>query len=337
MAPNAPDPQASTHPVLDAVLRQQLLVRREKLRTALSGTPGPEPLVRLLQELDAALERMEAGTYGLCETCHEGIESERLLADPLCRNCLDHLSAAEQRTLERDLDLAFQIQTGLLPRPGHAAAGWTMAYHYEPAGPVSGDYCDLIGLEDGSGLFLLGDVTGKGVAASLLMAHLHATFRSLTHTTHRVDELVTRANRIFCEGTPTSHFATLVCGWLGRDGAVEICNAGHPYPLHVQEGRVSRIESTGLPLGLFCDGAYTSRRLTLAPGDSLVLYSDGLSESLNESSEEYGIDRLAAWLPGRRALAAPALVEGLLAEAGRFRARAPRTDDLTVMVLRREA
>lgn len=337
MEPNAPDPHSSANPVRDAVLQKQLLIRRERLRAALPTAPRSEPLVKLLQDLDAALERMEAGTYGLCETCHEGIEDERLLADPLSRNCLDHLSAAEQRTLERDLDLAFQIQSGLLPKPGRAASGWTMAYHYEPVGPVSGDYCDLIALEDGSGLFLLGDVTGKGVAASLLMAHLHATFRSLTHSTRSVGDLVTRANRIFCEGIPISHFATLVCGWLGPRGEVEICNAGHCYPLHVQDGHVSRIESTGLPLGLFCDGEYASHRVTLTPGDSLIIYSDGLSEALNRDGEEYGVDRLAAWLPGRRTLSAPELVAGLLADVGSFRSSAPRTDDLTVMVIRREA
>jgi len=336
MAPDHPDPRMSLHPIRDAALQKQLLNRRERLRAALPGVAPPEPLVKLLQELDAALERMDAGTYGLCETCHEGIESERLLADPLSRNCLDHLSAAEQRTLERDLDLAFQIQSGLLPKPGRAASGWTMAYHYEAVGPVSGDYCDLITLEDGSGLFLLGDVAGKGVAASLLMTHLHATFRSLTHTTRRVGELVARANRIFCEGIPASHFATLVCGSLGRDGQVEICNAGHPYPLHLQDGHVSRIESTGLPLGLFCDGEYTSHRVTLAPGDSLIVYSDGLSESLNVNGEEYGVERLSAWLPGRRALSPPEVVAALLQDVGDFRSGAPRTDDLTVMVLQRE-
>jgi sigma-B regulation protein RsbU (phosphoserine phosphatase) len=319
------------------MLQRQLLTRREKLRAALPGVARPEPLVQLLQQLDAALERMEAGTYGICDTCHDTIETERLLADPLCRNCLDHLSAAEQRSLERDLDLAYQIQSGLLPKPGRAAQGWTMAYHYEPVGPVSGDYCDLITLDDGTGLFLLGDVTGKGVAASLLMAHLHATFRSLTHAPLRVDELVSRANRVFCEGIPASHFATLVCGRLGRDGEIEICNAGHCYPLHVQDGHVTLVESTGLPLGLFCDGEYASRRVTLSPGDSLVVYSDGLSEALNRAGEEYGVDRLAASLPARRGLAAPEVLAALLQDVGTFRAGAARTDDLTVMVIRREA
>src|SRR5262249_28374201 len=147
-------------PIRDQAVRGQLLWRRERITQALSGRPSPS-LEHLLGDIDAALERLREGTFGLCETCHDPIEHDRIVADPLCRNCLDHLSAPERRALEHDLDLASQIQRGLLPKTPLASATWDMAFAYEPAGAVSGDYCDLIPAEEGGGLFMLGDVTGK--------------------------------------------------------------------------------------------------------------------------------------------------------------------------------
>jgi sigma-B regulation protein RsbU (phosphoserine phosphatase) len=106
--------QHPLNPIRDAALRQQLLARRKRLEDLLPQVP-PQRFQHVLAELDAALERMEAGTFGVCETCHDSIENDRLLVDPLTRNCLDHLSLAERRALERDLDLALEVQKGLLP------------------------------------------------------------------------------------------------------------------------------------------------------------------------------------------------------------------------------
>src|SRR5271154_6412720 len=94
----------AANPVRDAVLRQQLLSRRERLNSALAAAEPANRLVSLLKDIDAALERMDIGRFGICDTCHESIESDRLLLDPLARNCMDHLSPTEQRALEMDLD-----------------------------------------------------------------------------------------------------------------------------------------------------------------------------------------------------------------------------------------
>jgi sigma-B regulation protein RsbU (phosphoserine phosphatase) len=322
--------------VRDAALRKQLETRRQRLRAAADGRPRTDRLLELLREIDGALERMDAGTFGVCDTCHEDIESDRMLADPLARNCIDHLSPAEQRALGRDLDLAFQVQRGLLPPPGAAPAGWSVAYHYEPAGPVSGDYCDLIPGEPAA-LFAVGDVSGKGVAASMLMAQLHAIFRSLAPGARGVTDLLGKANRIFGEGAASAHFATLVCGRLGGDGAVEVCNAGHCYPLHVRGNAVAAVESTDFPLGLFPDAEYRSRGLRLERGDCLVLYTDGLSEAVDRGGGRYGTRRLADLLSHLGARAPKELLTATLADLDTFRSGAPRADDLTVMVLRREA
>jgi sigma-B regulation protein RsbU (phosphoserine phosphatase) len=322
--------------VRDAVLRDQLLVRRRKLEAAAQGAANAHRLVQLLQEVDAALQRMQDGTFGICETCHEPVENDRLLADSLVRNCIDHLSPAEQHALERDLDLAFQVQRGLLPGAAPVLDGWEVAYSYEPAGPVSGDYCDVIDLGKGTGLFLVGDVTGKGVAASMLVAHLHAIFRSLAPAARSVTELVGKANRVFCQGTVASYFATLVCGHFNGDGEVEVCNAGHCYPLHAGHGGMTRVESTGLPLGLFAEGEYGSHKLRLARGDSLVLYTDGLSESCDGGGQQYGSGRLTSLLERHGALAPREVVAAILEDVNGFRSARANRDDLTVMVVRRK-
>src|SRR5438552_692848 len=109
---------------------------------------------------------MDAGSFGICEHSHESIETDRLIADPLMRFCLDHLNGQQRNALEQDLQLAAQIQRGLLPRPDLFRDGWQVSYHYEPAGVVSGDYCDVVEAGDGDIYFMLGDVSGKGVAAS---------------------------------------------------------------------------------------------------------------------------------------------------------------------------
>ena len=321
----------------DAALHTQLLDRRDRLKRSIPQVQNNDEIVSLLHEVDAALERMDKGTFGICETCHDPIENERLLVDPLCRNCLDHLSAKERRAFERDLDLAYEVQRGLLPKPDLAIEGWQVAYHYHPAGSVSGDYCDIIvpESEPGSFYFLIGDVTGKGVAASLLMSHLHAIFRSLITAHLPVHELVRRANRIFCEGTLSTHFATLICGKADARGEVELCNAGHCLPLHIRKEGVRSLPSNGLPLGMVCEGSYNSASVRLSPSESLMLYTDGLSESRDAGGKQYGDERLIPLAHQHGALTPAPLIRTFLDDLRAFRPGTEQTDDLTLMVVRR--
>jgi len=323
--------------VTENIVRSQLTQRRERLETAQRrGQGGPE-FARLLAEVDAALARVGDGTYGLCEVCHDPVEQDRLMADPLVRFCLDHLSEAEQRALEQDLQVAGRIQRGLLPERDAVHGGWEFHYRYEPAGPVSGDYCDLVRPQGdgGDAFFLLGDVSGKGVPAALLMAHLHATFRSLVAAEFSVGQLVERANRVFRESTLSPYFATLVVGRAAPSGELEICNAGHWPPLVVSDGRVTAVEPTGLPIGTFYSTTYTSRKLTLRRGDALVLYTDGISEARNAGGVEYGSERIAKVLSTGGQRQAREIAEACMGDLASHMAGAPRADDLTLMVVRR--
>lgn len=329
-------------PLLDDRMRTDLIDRRARLARAVTHEPAARDYQALLAEVDAALERMDVGTFGLCETCHDPIEAERLAADPLLRRCVDHLTASERRVLDQDLELAARIQLGLLPPRDVSALGWDIAYHFEPYGYVGGDYCDVVRPDPGADslFFLLGDVSGKGVAASLLMSNLHATIRSLTGAGVAVEDLMTRANRLFCQHTLETHYATLVGGRATASGDVEIASAGHWPVAHVHRDRTLLIESTGLALGMFCSAEYTQRRMRLEPGEFLVLYTDGLTEARNRADEEYGTDRLAALLTELARQPNPTardLTSACLRDLTAFRAGAPPNDDLTIMVVRRTA
>lgn len=313
------------------LLRDQLLIRRQKLEGAAARSQTAN-LVLLLEEVDKALERIEAGSYGLCIECNGTVEAGRLLADPLTRICLDCLKPAEQRALEQDLELAARIQAGLLPAQDLSAAGWRASYHYEPAGLVSGDYCDL--LYDGKHLyFMVGDVSGKGVAASMLMANLHAMFRALVPTGLPLPQLVERANRIFSASTLPTQYATLIVGKADEYGGVEICNAGHVYPLHVTEREVGVIQSTGLPVGLFQDQKFSTTHINLAPGEALVIYTDGVSETQNPEGAQYADSLLRNLLAQCHKLGSREIVERCIQEVLAFRAGSPKLDDQTVLAL----
>src|SRR5437764_5965546 len=139
---------------------------------------------------------------------------------------------------------------------------------------------------------MVGDVSGKGVAASMVMAHLHAMFRTLISVGLPLQAMLSHASRVLCDSTLPSQYATVICGRAESNGRVEICNAGHPPPLLVCDGAVTVVEASGLPVGMFCSEDFPVRELWLKPGQSIVMYSDGVSEATDLSGAEYGADML---------------------------------------------
>lgn len=316
-----------------AFLQNQLEDRKLRLEQAIALAPQNVGLAGLLRDVDSALARMAKGSYGLCEECHEPVEQDRLMADPLLRYCLDHLSDSQRAALQRDLDLAAEVQRNLLPRAELKAGCWETGYHYAPLGPVSGDYCDLIP-SDGQLFFVLGDVSGKGVAASMLMTQLHALFRSLSSMALPLGQIVSHANRVLCESALAGQYATLVCGLAKVDGEVEIHNAGHLPAIVVGQGGVLRIESTGLPLGMFREVEFATTRLHMETGDTLFLYTDGLSEARN-ADDEYGVDRVAQLIRQQAGRSPSELISACVEDLNAFADLNLRSDDLTLLAIRR--
>ena len=313
-------------------IKNHLAERRDRLQETIKYVADPTKLFNLLQQVDFALERIDGGSYGLCDVCHDPIESERLLMDPLLTVCLDHLNHSQLKALEQDLELAIKIQRNLLPENNIKVNGWEFNYHYSPAGPVSGDFCDFIKLNDGSVLFVLGDVSGKGISASLMMSHLHALIRSLLSFNLAVSEIVTRANRLFCESTLSTHYATMVFGKATSSGIIQLCVAGHNPPMLITNGKVDTIKATGIPVGLFCETEYEMVEIEMHKGNSLVLYSDGLTEaSVNEI--EYGEERLKQQLTKSMNLSSKNLLDSIVIDQKNFLKNASQFDDITVSVL----
>ena len=331
------------HP-MEVSIQERLDLGLQRLAAVLPRAGSDHALLAgLLHEVEGALERLEAGTFGACEVCHGTVEIDRLVADPLLRVCLGCLSPAELRALEHDLETAAAVQAAMLPPADLAAAGWEVHFALRPAGPVSGDFCDLLEPErDGGPLHLVfGDASGKGVSGSLLTSQLHAVFRSLLAVERPLPAILEDANRMFSRHIPASRFATVVAGRLAADGGVEIANAGHPPPLLLRRRangsprRVERLTRPGLPLGLFPRASYAAARERLRPGDTLVLFTDGLSEAAAGDGEEYGAARLERVLGTLDGASAREVASACLDDLVRFRAGGAAHDDLALLVVRR--
>jgi phosphoserine phosphatase RsbU/P len=325
---------SATIPARTPDLRSELVNWQQRLQATARDSSDGIQLSGLLREVQTAIEALShKESYGVCQVCHDLIGQAAMNADPLARTCVSCFTPAQLKELEQDLDRAWLIQGELLPKQNLKFNGWEVSFHYEPAGPVSGDYCDLVSTEAGDLYFLIGDVSGKGVAASLLMSRLHAIFRSLISTGLPVHKLVERANALFAETTMRPYYATLVCGKAAANGELEICNAGHPFPLVLQKQEVNPIAATGLPIGMFGEGQYSCAQVKLEKGDRLLLYTDGLSEARNQSDVEFGPERLQSVLGECRALPTSDMVARVIQEARHFSARTTFSDDLTVMAI----
>jgi len=318
-------------PYLQTV-REQLLARRERLESVLERNPS-EQFTELLTQVDQALERVDHGTLGVCVVCHGAVEEDRILRDPLVSVCLDCLSPTQQRALEYDLELAARIQNGSLPAADLSIPGWEIAYHYQPAGLVGGDYCDV--LEDGKGgvYFIIADVAGKGVAAAMLTANLRAMFRALMPLGLRMEKMLAQANRLFCESKLPMQYATLIVGHSSAEGETELVNAGHLPGLLLRQGSMELFESNDLPLGMFCDQQFTASRTRLSPGDAVVLFTDGICEAQNTNGDEYGLPTLRALFEQYGLCCPQRLVDICREHVAQFRGGAARTDDETLLVV----
>ena len=312
--------------------REQLQSRRERLENVLEEHPT-EQLSQLLSQVDQALERIDTGNFGLCTVCHETVEADRLMHDPLVTVCLGCLSPAQQRALEYDLELAARIQNGLLLAPDLVIPGWQIAYHYRPAGVIGGDYCDVISDGRGGAYFLIADVAGKGVAAAMLTANLRAVFRALVPLGLPVEELLAHANRLFCEGKLPMQYATVVFGYSSPSGKLQLVNAGHLPALMLRGNAVTQMESGGLPLGLFCDQQFTAESAELRLGDMVVMFTDGVSEAQNVRGEEYGVSKLQTVIQEGKFTCPEKVIEGCRDCLQEFRGTAERSDDETLLAI----
>jgi len=248
------------------------------------------------------------------------------------------LVEVQERLISRDLEQAAVIQQRLLPSSAPSVPGFDLAGHNLPCRTVGGDYFDYFPYPDGRIGLVLGDVSGKGMPAALLMTALKGGVQVLlTDPPDDVPRLMSRLDRVVAANFPRNRFVSLFFGLLdSATGEMIYCNAGHNPPLLVRaNGSIERLPSCGTILGIFPDLGYEVKRCRLEPGDVLTLFSDGVTEEQDPSGEEFGEDRLAKLVVERASGGATQLVEDIRARVLAWAAGAPAADDVTVLIARR--
>jgi serine phosphatase RsbU (regulator of sigma subunit) len=320
----------------DTALRAQDSILATGIRTAMCAplwfrsTDEEEDAVIGLVYLDSLLgaepfneEDLRIVT-ALANVAAAKIENSRLLEE-----------SVNLRVMEEDMRVAAEIQRGLLPSAPPDVAGYGVCGVNFPCRTVGGDYFDFA-TEDGRLLFALGDVSGKGTGAALLMTVLRAAVRA--HWAElSTAQAMSRINRTVCQNIPTNKYVTFFMGSLDpASGHVTYTNAGHNPPLLVRaDGSVDTLAEGGMVLGFVDPTDYGQGTAELRPGDMLVVFSDGVTETWSAADEEYGEARLAELLIRERALAPTALQAALLQELDDFARGTKATDDRTLIVIKR--
>ncbi len=239
--------------------------------------------------------------------------------------------------MARELDQAAEIQQRFLPSVAPAIRGLDLAGHNAPCRTVGGDYYDFFPYGESRVAMVLGDVSGKGMPASLLMMGLQARVQVMIEEPQSLAEVVTRLNRITCANIPTNRFITLFfCILDGDTGELTYCNAGHNPPVIVRStGEHEQLPGGGPVVGILRTIEYKEYRAHLGPGDVLVIYSDGVTEAANPAGDEFDIDGLAAAVTPHRSEAAANIISEINKAVLVFTAGAPQADDITLIAARR--
>jgi len=244
--------------------------------------------------------------------------------------------AAQRERINREMEIAREVQERLFPQEMPHIADASVAGHCRPALGVGGDYYDVFNLEDGRLGLAIGDVSGKGISAALLMASLRASLRGVSlNSAQSFAELMHKVNVLVYEASASNRYATFFfAAYDPRARRLECVNAGHNPPVVLRNGQVIRLEAGGPVVGLLPFAPYTEQALALEPGDLLLLYTDGISEAMTHDDEEWGEDRMIESARKVRNETAGEVLNAIFADADKFTAGAPQHDDMTMLILK---
>ncbi len=336
--------------VLERV-RNGIEQRRERLAEWLRGAPasqraralGPmqeSALHSYLAQLDSALQKSDSGALGLCEVCHEPVDAELLEMDYESCVCLEHLSEAQMRELERELELAQGVQRELLPQQVPDIPGLQIAAYSRPAQIVSGDFFDFYRFQDGRPGVVVADVAGHGLSASLHMASLQSLMRALVPSSHSPGEVLQHIHRLYRHNFRFTTFVSVFLLAVDLDrGEFSYVNAGHNPPAlaHAASSEDAPLEwlmPTGPALGLTEQADYGERHARFVAGDMLTLYTDGIPEAFSPSGNQFGQDRLEQLLLQAFSSSAPDAVRTVRDALQAFIGGDAPSDDVTLIVLK---
>ncbi len=311
--------------------------RQKQLRL---GTADEQAVQDHLQTIDAAIEKASSKTLGLCEVCHDYVGTDFLEMDYTSCVCIDHFSEVERRQLEHELELVQSVQRTLLPQQVPDIPGVEIAAFSRPAQIVGGDYFDFFQFRNGAYGVAIADVAGHGMSASLHMASVQTTLRTLVPEHVSPADVVQQVHHLFHHYI---HFTTFVTLFLAafdpetRD--LTYCNAGHNHPLLLRQGgeqadSILWLEPTGPAIGLVDTFQYQMKQISLEPGDILVIYTDGITEAFNHRMEMFGNKRLEALLRSQAHLPAKDLVKMVRQAVEEYIGGSPLEDDTTILILK---
>lgn len=252
--------------------------------------------------------------------------------------------ASQRARVDREIEIAREVQERLFPQHIPTVPGLTVAGACRPAQGVGGDYYDIIELEDGRLGLAIGDVSGKGISAALLMASLRACLRTMMLLGRMdLDRLMRKMNRLVYESSAANRYATFFFSiYDPSTRTLDYVNAGHNPPFLLPESSgdkngLRRLEASGTVIGLLPNVSYEQQSLTLNKGDVLLAYTDGISEAMTETDQEWGEERMLQAAEAVCKSGAQEIVRTLFSAADRFTGSAPQHDDMTLLVLKVEA
>lgn len=299
------------------------------------GDASVEEVTRMVSRHNEALSRIDCDEFGKCKECGGEVEPERLELDFTTCVCLDHYSEDQIRVLERDLELAAKVQRQLLPNQIPDLPGVQIAAHTEPAHVVGGDYFDFFPYPDGAQGAAIADVMGKGLSASMLMSNLQASLRILGPEYTSLDALAGRLNQLFRNNLKLISFISMFLVRIDVEaGMLQYCNAGHNPAMwwEASSGTIHLLKPTGPAIGLTRSAQFKAKELRYAPGDLLLLYTDGLVEARNPGDEEFGKERVTAYVKEHLHQPVNLFLTGLRETAKKFAGKLD--DDVTLMVIK---
>ena len=304
-----------------------------KIRTGSAAESSIQEELSLLQH---TMQKTEDKTIGLCEVCNDFVETRRLEMDYTACVCIEHMTGAERTILENDLELSAKVQQALLPHVVPHVQHVDIAAFSQPARIVGGDYFDFLKFKDGSHAILIADVMGKGMPASMLMASLQASIRIIIPESSEPSEVVARLNHLFCHNIRLTNFVTLfLAKYRETDRTFTYCNAGHNPPLvRRRDGTIESMQPTGAAIGLIEQTSFEQRDMTLHSGDSVLIYTDGVVESMNEQKELFGQQRLEDYVRHVAHTTAHQTISGLKEQLKNFSSTTIPSDDTTIIALK---
>jgi sigma-B regulation protein RsbU (phosphoserine phosphatase) len=306
----------------------------------------PLRLVRYLDKAEAAGEERRIGVLYLdsrekgsllSNSTRAALETLATEAAVAIENARLYRETMEKARMEQEMRIAAEIQQALLPKAGRTGAYFRAAAASLPCRSIGGAFYDYVDRLDGSFGFALGDVAGKGPPAALLSAMMQGMFAAQAAGSDPPSQTISRVNLALYRRGIESRFVTLMYGALHPDGHLTYCNAGHNPPLIVGPNGFRRLERGGPIVGLFESASYEEETVQLTPGDWLVVFSDGVSEALSVTGEEYGEGRILSLVQANEGVEPQKLLDQLFADVREFARGAPQNDDITVMVLRYQA